>query len=87
MPEAEYKFTGGDVVQGAPVVSFPGPLYLIIRAIFILRGICTTVGGLHDVSVADIWARHALAGLWVAPEVAEERAAVNAALDTGRGLV
>lgn len=33
-----YGFGGGAVVEGAEIASFPGPLYLICRAILILRG-------------------------------------------------
>lgn len=35
--------TGGDVVEGAPLASFPGPLYLVCRAILILRGLVSAL--------------------------------------------
>lgn len=79
IPEAVASpFGGGAIVEGAPLSEFPGELYLICRAVLILRGICHALG-MTDVVLADLWLTEAeeslgdMAGL-------QARAARNAAL-------
>ncbi len=82
MEEGAYSFGGGDVVEGAPLGSFPGPLYLLCRAVLILRGICAALQ-LRDVSVVALWRRWAAQGLREKLHLARARTAENQALDRG----
>jgi len=56
-----------------------GSLYLICRAVILLRGLCS-VRGLIDVSIVDLWAPCAKAGLRQPAAVSAAWAAENAAL-------
>uniref|UniRef100_A0A7S0RJH9 ABC1 atypical kinase-like domain-containing protein n=1 Tax=Chlamydomonas leiostraca TaxID=1034604 RepID=A0A7S0RJH9_9CHLO len=82
--ELQYNFGGGDVVEGAPLNSFPGALYLVCRAIMILRGLTAALK--MDVSVVSMWRASAQAGLREGAAVAAARAAENAALDRGLSI-
>mmetsp|Transcript_23642 Transcript_23642/g.60406 ORF Transcript_23642/g.60406 Transcript_23642/m.60406 type:complete len:90 (+) Transcript_23642:169-438(+) len=69
---------------GAPLNSFPGALYLVCRAIMILRGLTAALK--MDVSVVSMWRASAQAGLREGAAVAAARAAENAALDRGLSI-
>ncbi|KAL6749940.1 hypothetical protein V8C86DRAFT_2827502 [Haematococcus lacustris] len=83
VPEGEsYSFGGKDVVPGIELESFPACLYLVMRSVMILRGLCASLG-MHDISAVRIWQQAAALGLNEKPALAEARAAENAALDRG----
>uniref|UniRef100_A0A7S3R8G9 ABC1 atypical kinase-like domain-containing protein n=1 Tax=Dunaliella tertiolecta TaxID=3047 RepID=A0A7S3R8G9_DUNTE len=80
VPEgSSYSYKGNAIVEGAPLNKFPGDLYLICRAVFILRGLCNILG-ITDLSIVEMWGPVAASGLKQPASMSEARAAENAAL-------
>jgi hypothetical protein len=81
--EAAFEFGGGgELVAGAGLpAGLPGGLYLVCRALLILRGVAGGLG-CPELSVVRAWGgRHAAAGLAEHPDVADSRARTNAAIE------